>query len=381
MTLTPAQRIKFRLLSEGLTITDGARRRLDEYRGDRMLTSADYVSTSGVILRLDDEVWANAPITDYNPNFVSNPRNRLDAAGDGFVLCSEEIESRAWVCLPPRYHGQVLSSGRPINHFAYTHADRVRLSPIRGCAMRCRFCNVPYEDPYETKPLDLMIEALGRAIGDPLQPAGHVLISGGTPRIDDVAFLQDVYERILESFPDQDVDIMMVPMGGRSRLGANFDLTRLRERGVNEVSINIELFNPEIAQKFMPEKHQHVGLAAYLRYIGEAVDVLGAGRVRSMALVGLEPIEDTLAGVRAILDAGAVPVLSPFRPSPVTPLRELPALSALELEGIFLRCTELAARYGTALGPACPPCTHNTLTLVPLEGGAGRYRHPMPVVV
>lgn len=374
MQLSDAQRLKFRLLAEGVSLSGVARDRLDGLRGERKLTPADYPSTTGLILRLEDEVWVNAPIADYNHNFVVDPRNVLDASPDGFVVRSGDLESAAAVWLPPLYHDRTLPSGQPANHFVFTHGDRVRLSPIRGCAMRCTFCNIPYEDRYGTKPVDAMLEALERAFSDELQPAHHLLISGGTPIPRDVGFLRDVYERILLRFPDRDVDIMMAPVDGL------FDLPRLKALGLHELSINIELFNPEVARALMPQKHQH-GLAHYLDFIHEAVSELGPRRVRSMVMVGLEPKEDTLAGVRGVLRAGGIPVLSPFRPDPSTPLRGAKPWSAEAFEDLFLRATEMAAACDAELGPSCPPCTHNTLTLVPREGSPGGHRYPSPTLV
>jgi hypothetical protein len=71
---TDAQELKFRLLATGLSISAEARRWLADVTHGKSLTSADYASTSGLILELDDDVWVNAPISDHNPNFVRVPR-------------------------------------------------------------------------------------------------------------------------------------------------------------------------------------------------------------------------------------------------------------------------------------------------------------------
>ena len=374
MLLTQPQRLKFRLLAEGMAISPAARRRIDELRGSRDLTPADYASTTGLILRLEDHVWVNAPIADHNGNFVVAPSTTLDVADGGFVVYGNGWESAAAVWLPPRYHEQSLSSGRPTTHFAFTHGDRVRLAPIRGCAMRCTFCNVPYEDRYEAKPVEMMIEALHAALDDPLQPAQHIMISGGTPVPRDVPFLREVYERVLSTFPDRDVDIMMAPVSGL------FDLPRLKALGVNELSINIELSDGDAARAMMPQKHQQ-GLQYYLDFIASATAVLGPGTVRSMIMVGLESPEASLRAIHAVLEAGGVPVLSPFRPDPSTPLHDRRPLSAEACEDVFLRATELAAQAGRALGPTCAPCSHNTLTLVPRDGPGSCYPHRLPELV
>lgn len=371
--LTPAEILKFSLLADGLTISEPAHRYLADANEGRQLTPADYASTSGVILHLEDDVWVNAPIAEYNPNFVDGSPFVLDVDADGLFVHGDSLESRARFWLPPIYHGTVGSNSKPLNYYAFTHGDRVRISPIMGCAMTCKFCNIPYEDRYGTKPIEALVEATRRALADPLQPAHHMLISGGTPHEHDIAYLQQAYETILCTFPDLEIDIMMVPIVGL------LDLPRLDTLGVHQFSINIELYNTEIASRLMRQKYGR-GLDWYLRFFEQAAEVLGPGRVRSMLLVGLEPIEDTLRGVAAIVQRGAIPVLSPFRPSPSTPLRDVSPPSAETLKEVYLRSLELVSDAGAFLGPDCPPCTHNTLTLVADLPGA-TYRHPMPFMI
>lgn len=370
-TLSVAQRLKFQLLAEGIEISRPARQALREATSDSDLTPADYASTTGLILELDDDVWVNAPINDHNPNFVSGSRFVLDHGADGLWVHGARLASPARFWPPPRYHGTAERFG-PLNNFVVTHGDRARLSPVRGCAMTCTFCNIPYDDPldvYGTKPIDALLEAARVAVGDERQPAHHMLISGGTPKRPDFGFMQELYQRVLLEFPDNPVDIMMVPLPGL------FDLPLLDKLGLNEISINIEVFNQAHAEQVMRHKYNQ-GLDFYLDFIEQAAESLGPGRVRSMLMVGLEPMDDTLAGVAAIAKRGGVPVLSPFRPDPATPLRDRKPSGAAELEQTYLRAVDVAASHGAVLGPDCPPCTHNTLSFV-TPGAPYRYQRPV----
>jgi hypothetical protein len=372
LVLTESQRLKFELLARGVQITQPATDVLATLNNGRPLTPADYASTSGVILRLDDHVWVNAPVSVRNADLVATTPFVLDVDSDGFVVAGKGLSSRASFWLPPDYHGQIGLHDRPLNHFVFTHSDRVRLSPIMGCAMTCKFCNIPYEDRYGVKPIDAMVHALRVALSDPSQPAQHVLISGGTPKSADVGFLQEVYRVVLRDFSDIDVDIMMVPVDGL------FDLGELRELGVHQLSINLEVFSDDIAKSVMRQKFQQ-GRQYYLDFIERATAVLGAGSVRSMLMVGIEPASETLAGVEAIIERGGIPVLSPFRPDPATPMRDAVPPSAALLEEVFLAASAAAFKAGVRLGPDCPPCTHNTLTLADPTQCA--YPHAAPTMV
>lgn len=373
MTLTAAQELKFTLLAEGLSIEPRALLHLRDVVPGGALTSADYASTSGLILELEDSVWVNAPIREHNPNFVATDTPQsLDVVGDRLVVRSRgrEYPVRFWP--QPAYHGSSNQYGL-LNNYVVTHGDRARLSPLRGCAMTCLFCNIPYDDPlevYATKPVDACLEALRTALADPVQPAHHVLVSGGTPKPKDVGHHRALYRAVLEALPDVDVDIMMAPLPGL------LDLPELHSLGVHELSVNIEVFSRERARVLARNKF-HQGINIYLDCIERASQILGPGRARSMLLVGLEPPDDTLRGVTAIAERGGTPVLSPFRPDPATPLCHLRPPSAAELSDIYLRATDVVQHYGIRLGPFCPPCSHNTLTLV--EPGDRPYHRPVMV--
>lgn len=360
-SFTDAERLKFGLLADGLAITGEAHEYIAERNGDRPLTPADYASTSGVILVLESDVWVNAPISVYNANFVVAPPFRLARDGDGLIVEGRGLAARAAFWLPPRFHGNRNPVGEEYNSYAFTHADRVRVSPIEGCAFTCTFCDLPYEFRYRRKSIDGLLDVVRVALADPVQPAHHILISGGTPRPDDYQYVRQVYEGVITTFPDVLVDIMMVP------IDEVMDLPWLAGLGVAEISVNLELWGEREARLRMPRKHKQ-GRDHYLNYLSRAAAQLGGRRVRSMLMVGLESLENTLAGVQAIADRGCVPVLSPFRPDPSTPLRGHPVPSASFLEEAYLGAREITQRCGVPLGPSCIPCAHNTLTLPGAHG-------------
>lgn len=374
-TLTEAERIKFELLDQGLAISAEAQAYIDERNSGRPMTPADYASTSGIILALADDVWVNAPIAEYNPNFVDRPTMTLELGVDGRLrVRGAGLESPASFWLPPSYHGQLNERGEPYNTYAFTHGDRVRIAPIEGCAMACHFCNLPYEFRYRRKDVAALVDSVARAITDEVQPARHVLISGGTPRPADYEYVQSVYEAVITSFPDTPIDVMMVPADGL------LDIAWLDQLGVHELSVNVEIFNAKIARRIMRRKADQ-GLERYLDFLESAAEEMGPGRVRSMLMAGIEPMADTLAGVEAIADRGCVPVLSPFRPDPATPMVDVAPPTRAAMQETYLRAQAIVADRGIPLGPSCVPCTHNTMTLSDAGSGDARWCHEPPIVV
>ena len=353
--LTPVERLKIRVMTEGLAITDRA---MDEHsrQGSRPATLADYATTSGITLKLAEDLWVNAPIQEHNSNFITEPPlHLLDFDGREYSVRSDGKEFPAWPLPVPDYHDQLNSSEEKYTSFANSHADRVRISPIDGCGMVCTFCDFPYEFRYRRKRIDGLIDSIQKALDDPALPARHILISGGTPKDEDIDYLRTVYRSVAETFQGYPVDIMMVPLPGV------LDLQSLHACGINGLSVNIEIYNRDIAAKVMRQKFE-MGIKYYLDFIEKAVTVFGPGRVRSLLVSGLEPPEDTLQAVRELAERGCDPVLSPFRPDPSTPLRKHPVPNVGLLERLYLESLEIVERYSVKLGPRCIPCQHNTLT-------------------
>jgi hypothetical protein len=354
--LRPAERLKIELLTHGMAVSPPAAEALSGFERRKPLTLADYASTTGIALELEGGIWVNAPIHDFNPNFVDRPPHSLEYEDGAYFVRSGGRELPAHPVPVPDYHDETHpATGRLYTDYAITHTDRVRISPIQGCKFVCTFCDLPYDKRYEKMPIEGLVDSIARALEDPALPAHHVLISGGVPKEEDWPWLQEVYRAVPAAFPDVPVDVMMVPVPGR------LVARDLYEAGIHGVSVNLEMFDTERSRRIMPQKAR-LGPSAWFDFIDEAVGYFGPGNVRSVIMVGLEPLETTLAGIRALAERGCEPVLSPFRPDPATPLRKLAPPTVEDLEELYQRAAEIVEAAGVKLGPRCIPCMHNTLT-------------------
>jgi len=345
--LAAARRLKLDVLERGISVEPSALEILTG-SGEHQLVEHDYVTTGGLTLVLEDDIYVNAPV-DYA--FCESPAAVLVHRADGFHLDSDAGSFPARVLPLPSYLSPKDSAPRGI----MTHADRIRVSPIDGCACSCRFCDWPLI-PYATLDTDVLMAGLAVAMQDLSLPPRHVLVSGGTPRPADRPFMDDVYLRAIEASPVP-VDVMLMPRDGTSLVD------RLVDAGVFGFSVNIEIFDHATAAALCPNK-EHVGLSGYADFISYAVERTGGrgtGRVRSLLLVGLEPPQSTLEGVRFLAELGCDPVLSPFRPAEGTELASTPPASADLMERVYLEGLEIARNHGVVLGPRCIPCQHNTV--------------------
>ena len=367
MSLAPDAFLKFALLAEGVVITDRAQAAWAE-RFAGPVTLAEYATTSGVGLVLPGELYVNAPLE-------AAAARRFDYLEEQFVVVDGRAVVPVEVAPVPTFHDRTQIDGfdgteQPYLNYGVTHTDRCRVSPIGGCAWKCKFCDLPYEFSYRKKHQDNLLNVILAAQSDPQAPARHVLVSGGTPRApvparpgrpgsDDEAWIDEVYAYLAANSP-LPVDVMLPPRKDLSHPA------KLRRAGVNMLSVNLEISDPARTRILAPAKAK-VGRQHTLDYIEAAVEAFEPGFVQSLVVFGsaIELMESTLSGVQDLVDRGCIPVLSAFRPHHLTPLADAPAASLAEMVGIYERTLEICDRAGNGMrpGPRCIACHHNTVTV------------------
>lgn len=353
--MTNLEILKLDLFYKGASISFETKTHIMDHFGISKVTLADYASTSGISIILPGNIYVNVPIMEYNSNFIKETPYTICHGSNGFFINDGVNSISIQIISIPKFADHISKTGIPYSSYGVTHTDRIRVSPIQGCSCNCKFCDLHSKFMYHKKDIPGLIETIHVALNDPLLPAKHVLISGGTPNKGDYDYLHDVYFAILKNFHHVGVDIMMTPLNGELRV------EELVDAGVNELSINLEIFDQVLAEQLMPTKGT-ISRFEYLSFIEKSVRVIGHGKVRSMLMVGLEPIEKTLAGVNALINVGCEPVLSPFRPDPSTQLRDMKPADLNTMKIVYEESLKLAESFGVSLGPKCIPCQHNTIT-------------------
>jgi hypothetical protein len=360
------QRLKLELMHFGMDPSDDALNALPQSNFGEVVHK-DFPTTGGLILKLCEEIYANVPI-----KYGSEPENRFHLEYETGVFKlkrqKDDIDIPVEIIAPPYFalHNIRCESGDPVRNMVMSHADRVRISPISGCGFNCRFCNMP-SLLYRRNPLEVLDQAFKIAIEDPLLKPAHAMISGGTPYNEsvDYKYMNEVYSYFPAEYLQFAFDLMLIP-----RTINHYDpvtkenykkfLYFLKDCGANTISVNMELFNSKLRKEYAPEK-QEIGTENYLLFLELAADIFEQ-KVRSVLIVGLEPAEDTIAGVREIAKRGCLTELSPFVPDPGAFLARRKAPDIDMLEQVLLKSAEESDKYGIPLKPFCKPCSHNIIT-------------------
>ena len=185
----------------------------------------------------------------------------------------------------------------------------------------------------------------------------HILLSGGVPPVKQWDYYLELISAI-RTVTNLPLYQMIVPPSDLTFLD------ELHQVGVDEIGFNMEIVEPSLSQKIMPGKGK-LPREMYLQAMEYAVNLWGSsdGQVRSALIVGLEPLDSTLEGVELFAQRGVMPILSPFRPVPTTPMSHFnPARPELMMEA-WQRGQEQTLRYNQVLGPTCIGCQNNTISM------------------
>lgn len=315
----------------------------------------NYCEFAALDLNIDEQFYFNIPyqakLTELSPFSI-----KLDMHGN-YVLMY-------WDTLITKVHlrsSDILGKNKTTNGFYYEEIsylgnDRLRIYHRNSCYFKtqnigCRFCDIEKTN----KQFSLAdIEEVINAYCDTPQ-IQHYLIGGGsdTPESEFDQIIE--IAKIIKEKTAKPIYLMSLPPKNIMILKS------LKEAGITEVAFNLELYNRELAYKYMPGKGS-IPLEIYENAFKQAVTLWGKnGNVRTIFIVGLEPEQSLLAGVEYVCKLGVSPILSLFKPIKGTPLSHLLPPSDREILQICQSTEKICKQYSIPLGPTCHYCEDNTL--------------------
>lgn len=268
------------------------------------------------------------------------------------------------------------------SEIAYLSTDRLRVHQTNACFYKqsgqgCKFCNIAPDPNQNEITADCVKEVVEQYIKDKkaAEAAGesvtlrHFLIGGQSMKDCDARLIE--IAKVLSRY-HMPIYAMTLPLKEET-------VRELVSCGVLEYAYNIEIFNKQCREKYMPGKGR-IPVEDYLSALVMTRSVLNAAPyhpnrkvVRSMVIVGLDPYDDMIHGIEDLIDHHIEPMLSVFRPLPGTPLQHLNAPPIRMVYNLFETVSTLMYRKSQKksknfqnlykLGPKCPCCQNNTVSL------------------
>lgn len=251
------------------------------------------------------------------------------------------------------------SNGASVKDICLLATDRVRIQHSKNCHFKrcgigCNFCEVDnHEFSFE---LEDIFESIDYYIDSDYE-FRHFLIGGRSNETqyeaeDIIAIANHICSR--GKWP---IYVMCIPPLDTTVLD------RFYNAHITEVAFNIEIWDRDLAKKWMPGKGS-ISRDRYLKMLEYATRLWGKdGNVRTSFIVGLEPEESLFAGIDAVCSIGVAPILSVFRPIPGTKGEMTMPLLNEKLLMIYNESRKICDRHGLSLGPQCTLCQNNTLSM------------------
>lgn len=308
------------------------------------------------------ELWVNCPCSRYHALLAPF---ELSINGRGTFCISYYGETlsgiEATYMEDPRPEGRMFDEGRGYkeNDLCVITTDRLRVQHSSRCkfeknGLPCTFCEVGLDssslvdrvhDPLSEFDMDDILECLKKYLESNHDRSmfDHILIGGKSCNSPEETE-QNVRRicDVVQQYGRYDIYLMCVPTCDVRRL------RRYKDAGVTRVGFNMDIVADRNSKIYAPGKRLEYMSDFYMKSMEIAVDVFGRGRVYSAAVIGLESMEDYIGWIEDLENIGVIPIISAFRPVPLTKasITGPPPPS----NGLLLRLYNHACEYGKNKG-------------------------------
>lgn len=216
----------------------------------------------------------------------------------------------------PRFAARQTSRGIPMRRVATVLGNHLLVHPGAVCGFSvhgapCRFCLEGARGPTDraTMPTVADVVEVVRAAFDE-GVASLVYVNGSPFEAEDggMAFLAPYIEAIRKHF-DTLVAVQTHPPKALSWIDRTYAM------GVDALSFNLEIFDPELLNRHCIGRSRYIGRERYLEALEHAAKVFPSGTVWTDLVVGLEPLESTIEGIDTLTAMGVLPVVGMRRPA------------------------------------------------------------------
>lgn len=342
--------LKISLLNQGIRLSANADAAMQKsgFIREGVFQSVDLFLSNGLVI--------NAP---FKTDFSELSPYCIEFTGSSYVLMyNDKLLTDISFDVVDSCSKKVATNGTIYRHAAFLATDRLRIHHQFRCIFKeqnrgCKFCNIKIKDG------NFSISDIFEIIDFYLQNEkfNHFLIGGGSGTAEQEAESITTIAKYIRKKTTKPIYAMCLPPKDISIL------YEYKNAGINEIGFNIEMFDRKIAQKLMPGKGA-IPLSQYENAFRESVKIWNAcGNVRSMMVLGLEPLESFYTGVEWLCSLGVMPIISIFRPMRNMDMKDALPICNEKLEIIYNNLLKITTKYNLKLGPSCIYCQNNTLSL------------------
>ncbi|GBE15182.1 MAG TPA: radical SAM protein [Proteobacteria bacterium] len=180
---------------------------------------------------------------------------------------------------------------------------------------QCLFCNLvstsrKYDSVLKKKDAELIGEVAGTAWEEGI--VNHVLLTGGCFAHErEASVVEDIFASIRRHTGAGRIPGTVLPSPAKGD-----DIKRYYDTGIQAIGYSMEIWDEALYRAICPGKAENTSHTQFLRSIESAVEVFGEGNVFAVFVMGLEPKDAFLDGVKTMTRMGANVVPFVWSPSP-----------------------------------------------------------------
>ncbi|MDO8670083.1 MAG: hypothetical protein Q7O66_01460 [Dehalococcoidia bacterium] len=258
--------------------------------------------------------------------------------GDGkfaFFEGEEKVDIDLYFPQPKAREGAepVTSKGTPISRLLLSPRNCFVIMPVRHCEYfgvgeQCKFCN--FNTGQEeiralglgrpaTENLDETVEAYKIRSSEVRLVEGRFELGGFANSENEERIHTSFVERIANAAPYK--PFLLIHTEALTRKG----MQRLKDVGLDSVTIQLEVWDPQVFAEMCPGKVKHMSYQAWLDSINDAVDIFGVGNVACKTIGGTSLVAESghktwqeardthIEHIREMCSIGAIPSLGCLR--------------------------------------------------------------------
>ena len=327
----------------------------------------DFVNHKGLTAP-DDFVLADGTVVQfrYQP---SSPYAMELRDGQRVITRGEEVLGTFALIPRPSFYDEPLPGGALMRHVAQVGGEDCFFVCYQNYCSHfsrkeeCAFCNLvstkrTYESVLSKKEIKDIGTVAGAAFADGM--CEHILLTGGCfGHQQEVEMVAGIVENIREALGRDEVPGTILP----SATTKEEDLRRYRATGIGAIGYSMEIWDENLYRGFCPGKSRATSHEEFFSAIGRAVKIFGEGNVYGVLVVGLEPRQSFLDGVKALSGIGANVVPSVWSPNPGSKLEGHRAPCDRWYAEVTQEAAEIVQQAGVPAGTEnhCYRCDGNSL--------------------
>ena len=320
-TITDMIELKASLLVEGVRATGDALAGVgsDYKEQNHGLFGWDMEDHAGAELP-DDFLLPDGTVVQFRMNSSSPFCVR---AGDGVLRLfhgEREVCEVRWIKRPAFYDSELAANRKMVQIGQIGGEDCLFFCYQNYCShfaegRQCLFCNLvstsqTYHSVLKKKDAELIGEVAGAAWGEGM--VNHVLLTGGCFAHErEVSVVEEIFASIRKNRGVDRIPGTVLPSPAKGD-----DIKRYHDTGIQAIGYSMEIWDEALYRAICPGKAEGTSHTQFLRSIESAVKVFGEGNVYGVFVMGLEPRDTFLDGVKTLTGMGANVVPFVWSPNP-----------------------------------------------------------------